>query len=238
MSVMYEKRCKVCNSQFRNLIEDLHIGGLSPEKVFEYLQNLTDPNQQAVVQAEQIKPSSIRRHIDRHFNLEDGAKIKVAETKNRLEKSRSAFEEGVQATIDKVSHLSHLIEVAMINIQEVETTAGNQKTKHQQIIQYMNTVKSLIESLAKLTGDLKQEGTIDVNFFNDEITIFAELVMRSIRSIDIQLNLMGELEGAFSAEFEKQWSAYQDRRDKIISGDLKVGEGDKMRNVNTFNEGM
>lgn len=238
MSVMYEKRCKVCNSQFRNMIEQLHINGLSPEKIFEYLQNLTDPNEQALVSSEQIKPSSIRRHLDRHFSVEEGAKIKIAETKNKLEKSRSSFEAGVQATIDKVSHLSHLIEVAMINIQEVESTAGNQKTKHGQIIQYMNTVKSLIESLAKLTGDLKQEGTIDINFFNDEITIFADIVMRAIRSIDVQLGLNGELEGAFGAEFEKQWVTYQDRRDRIINGEIKVGEGDKMRNVNTFNEGM
>lgn len=238
MSVLYEKRCKVCNSQFRNLIEELHIGGLSPEKIAEYLNNLSDPQQKLVVQSEDIRPSSIRRHIDRHFSVEEGAKIKLAETKNRLDKSRSAFEAGVQATIDKVGHLSHLIEVAMINIQEVETTAATNKNKHSQIISYMNTVKGLIESLAKLTGDLKQEGTIDINFFNDEITIFADIVLRTVRSIDSQLGLDGQLETAFSNEFESQWSTYQERREKIVSGELKVGEGDKMRNVNTFNEGM
>lgn len=238
MSVLYEKRCKVCNSQFRNLIEQLHVNGLSPEKIYDYLLNLTDPEEKIVVQNEDIKPSSIRRHIDRHFNIEEGAKIKLAQTKNRLEKSRSAFETGVQVTIDKVNHLSHLIEVAMINIQEVETNAVNEKTKHSQIIQYMNTVKSLIESLAKLTGDLKQEGTIDINFFNDEITSFADIVMRTIREIDYQLQLDGALEAAFSIEFEKQWSSYSERRERIASGELSPTEGNNFKNVNTFNEGM
>lgn len=238
MSVLYEKRCKVCNSKFRNLIEELHVNGLSPEKIHEYLRNLPDPEDQAIVQKEQIAPSSIRRHMDRHFNIEEGVKIKLAETRNKLEKSRKAFESGVQITIDKIGHLSHLIEVAMINIQEIEATQTNPKTKHSQIIQYMNTIKGLIESLAKLTGDLKQEGTIDINFFNNEIDTFADMVMRTIRQIDIKLKLNGELETMFTEEFKKQWEAQKIRREKIMAGELSPTESNPYKNVNTFNEGM
>ena len=101
----------------------------------------------------------------------------------------------------------------------------------------MNTVKGLIESLAKLTGDLKQEGTIDINFFNDEISLFADIVLRTIREIDFNLGLNGTLEEAFSTEFEKQWLSYTERRNKIASGELKPSEGNLQKNVNTFNEG-
>jgi hypothetical protein len=228
-------QCKVCNSSFRNIIEQFHLNGLSPERIYEYLQSLTDPNEQAMIQQEDIKPSSIRRHLKKHFNSDEGAKIKIAEIKSRVTQSRSLYEQGIQIVVDKVNTVSHLIDVAMIDLQEVDEHP-NKKEKHSMRLSSMNTIKGLIETLGKLTGDLKQEGTIDINFFNNEITTFAEIVLQSIRTVDGQLKMNGELELLFAQEFGKQWQNYQERQHKIVTGQLSASEGNTHRNVNTFNE--
>lgn len=235
MSVKYVAQCKVCNSKFRNIIESLHNQGMSPQKIFDYLRSLTDPNEIEIVEKENINPSSIRRHMDRHFDVNDGAKIKVAETKNRIKQSRETYKQGVQIVVNKVNTISHLIDTAMIKLEEVDEFNNLQK-QHQYTIQYMNTIKGLIESLAKLTGDLKQEGTIDITFFSDEITRFAEIVLSTIREMDKTLNLQGMLEQSFSNEFKKQWDNYKLRQNKILDGELSTNDGQKERNVNTFNE--
>lgn len=234
-SVMTVSQCKVCNSKFRNIIEQFHLNGLSPEKIFEYLNSLTDPQEKATVVQEDIKPSSIRRHLKNHFNAEDGAKIKIAEVKSKIAQSRNLYQEGVQIVIDKVNTVSHMIDVAMINIQELDDH-NNKKERHQLTLQYMNSIRGMIETLGKLTGDLKQEGTIDINFFNNEITTFAEIVLQSIRVIDGQFKMNGELELAFASEFTNQWQNYQDRQRKIVNGEISMSEGNTHRNVNTFNE--
>lgn len=234
-SVMTVGQCKVCNSKHRNIIEQFHINGLSPERIFEYLKNLTDPNEIEIVKKENIAPSSIRRHIKNHFNSEEGAKVKIAEIRSRVNQSRNLYEQGVQIVVDKVNTVSHLIDVAMIDLQELDDHA-NKKEKHSMRMSSMNTIKGLIETLGKLTGDLKQEGTIDINFFNNEITTFADIVLQSIRTVDSQFNMNGELELAFAQEFGTQWQNYQDRQRKIVSGEISMSEGNKHRNVNTFNE--
>src|SRR3712207_3848452 len=88
MGAMYVTQCKVCNSVFRNRIEELSLQGLNPQKIYDYLQSLQDENEKALVKTEDIKPSSIRRHLDRHFSYEEAAKVKVAETHSRIDKSR------------------------------------------------------------------------------------------------------------------------------------------------------
>lgn len=237
MSVVNVSQCKVCQSQFRNLIEQLNLNGLSPEKIFEYLNNLTDPAQLAIVQKEGIKPSSIRRHLKNHFNSEEGAKIKLAETKAKLNQSRNLYNEGIQIAIDKVNTVSHLIESAMIRIEELDEHA-NKREKHSMTIQYMNSIRGLIETLGKLTGDLKQEGTIDINFFSNEIANFADIVLQTVRNIDKQQGMNGQLEIMFAQEFGNQWQNYQDRQQKIISGELSQSDGNQHKNVNTFNENI
>ena len=66
---IYSRQCKVCNSVFRNRIEELSLQGFNPQKIFSYLQAIQDPGEQKIVQKEQIKPSAIRRHLDNHFLL-------------------------------------------------------------------------------------------------------------------------------------------------------------------------
>jgi len=237
MSVAHVSQCKVCNSQFRNLIEQLHLNGLSPEKIYEYLGGLSDPNQQAVIQQEDIKPSSIRRHLKKHFNSEEGAKIKLAETKAKMSQSRNLYDEGIQIVVDKVNTVSHLIEVAMINIQELDEHA-NKKERHSLTLQYMNSIRGMVETLGKLTGDLKQEGTIDINFFSNEISNFADIVLNTIRAIDKQTGMNGELEIIFAKEFGNQWQNYQDRQRRIVAGELSQSDGNQHKNVNTFNENV
>lgn len=233
--VIYIRQCKVCNSKFRNVIEDLHNRGMSPEKIFDYLQNLTDPLEKSIVQSEDIKPSAIRRHMQNHFNPKDEAIRQIAETKSRIEKSRDDYKKGVQTIINNVGTLSHMVELALIRMEEVDTLP-KEKDKHSLTISYMSQIRGLIESLAKLTGDLKQEGTIDINFFSNEIQIFAEIVLQVIRQIDIDLGMDHKLEYAFAAEFKKQWDSYQLRQARILDGDLPPDDGWKQRSVNTFND--
>lgn len=229
--VQVVSQCKVCNSQYRTIIEQLHLNGLSPEKVYDYLQNLTDPNEKAIVSKEDIKPSSIRRHIQRHFNSDEGAKVKIAETKARIEQSRSLLQQGVQITIDKVNSLSHMIEMAMIRLEEVEHSVSDGK-KHQLTISYMNTIKGMIESLGKLTGELRQEGSIDINFFNNEISSFADIVLQTIRVVDSEMSMHGQLEVAFAQEFARQWTNFQERQAKAMAGESLPNA------INTFNESI
>jgi len=231
----YEKNCKVCNSKFRSMIENLKISGMSPEKIFNYLKGLESPTDKAIVQREDINPSSIRRHMAKHFDIKDGVIVKMAESEARIEQSRGVYQQGVAIVIDKVNTVSHLIEVNMAKLEKVETDFRNQKLEHTMTVQYTNTIRGLIETLAKLTGDLKQEGNIDVNFFNNEITIFAEIVLSTIRKIDKELGLNGTLEIVFAQEFKNQWDAYRLRQQRIMNGDLSPTEGQKELNLNTFN---
>ena len=128
-----------------------------------------------------------------------------------------------------------MIESAMLKMEQVEEL-GIPKEEHRLTIQYMNSIRGLIETLAKLTGELKQEGAIDVNFFSTEITKFADIVLSTIRTIDQQLGLDHKVEYAFAQEFSAQWKAYEELQQAKINGLVDVNEGNKMLNVNTFNE--
>lgn len=235
MGTKFVPQCKVCNSKFRGLIEDLHTQGMSPRKVYDYLQSLTKPDEKQIVQKEDIKPSSIRRHMDRHYDVEDDTKIKMSEIKSRVEQSRDNYKNGVQIVVDKVNTISHMIDIALVKMEEVEQLQ-RPKDRHQYTVQYMAKVRDLVESLAKLTGDLKQEGTIDINFFGNEITRFAEIVLSTIREIDKKMNLNYELEYKFAEEFKKQWDSYQTRQQKIIEGELSPDDGKENTIINTFND--
>lgn len=236
MPVTYVKACKVCNSVFRNRIENLYLEGFNPQRIFNYLQSLQDKNEQEIVQREDIKPSSIRRHLDNHFQKDEEIKARIVETHNKIEQSRDMLNNGVSITIDKINSLCHMIDVAMIKLEEVENdTTLNNKTKYQTTIQFMNTSKTLIESLAKLTGDLKQEGAIDINFFTTEISVFVDIVLATIRTVDKTLKLNGTLEQQFSSEFQTRWNDYKQKQVAIINGDEKPRQQNL---INDFNSGM
>lgn len=235
MPAIYVKTCKVCNSFFRNRIEKLSIDNMNPQKIYDYLQSIQDPNEKAIVQKEDIKPSSIRRHLDNHFQKDEAVKVKLAETHSRIESSREMLHNGTSITIDKINSLCHMIDLSLIKIEEVESDITiNNKSKYQLTVQLMNTTKSLIESLAKLTGELKQEGTIDINFFSTEISVFVDIVLASIRSTDKTLNMGGQLESQFSVEFQERWKDYKNKQVAIINGEEKPRQQNL---VNTFNDG-
>ena len=236
MSATYVKACKVCNSFFRNRIEKLSIDGMNPQKIYSYLQSIQDPNEQLIVQKEDIKPSSIRRHLDNHFQKDEAVKVRLAETQSRIETSRDMLHKGASITIDKINSLCHMIDVSLIKMEEIESDISiNNKMKYQLTVQYMNTAKGLIESLAKLTGELKQEGTIDINFFSTEISVFVDIVLAAIRSTDKTLQMKGELESQFSIEFQERWKDYKTKQIAIINGEEKP----RVQNlVNNFNDGM
>jgi ATP:corrinoid adenosyltransferase len=232
----YVKQCKTCNSKFRGVIEELHTQGMSPQKIYEYLQSLSDPDEQEIVKKENIKPSSIRRHMKNHFDPSDDIKIKTAETKERLKEVKDKYEQGTDIIIDEVNTISYMIERALVNIEEVEDMQST-KEKHNLTIRYMNSVKGLINSLADLTGELQNQNRIDVNFFSNEITRFAEIVLSTIRQIDQELDMNGDLEFKFAQEFKKQWDSFQERQQKILDGELPVNDGQDSQG-NSFNEGV
>ena len=100
----------------------------------------------------------------------------------------------------------------------------------------MTTIKNLIDEFSKLTGELKQEGTIDVNFFSNQITEFANIVLATIQKLDDQFDMDSKLEYAFGTEFQKQWATYKETQQKMISCELPLDYGAKDRNINTFND--
>jgi hypothetical protein len=139
--------------------------------------------------------------------------------------------------IDSVGTISHMIDLALINMEDLDNMPEGRQ-RHQLTINYMNQVKSLVESFAKLTGELKQEGTIDINFFSNQITEFANIVLSTVRELDRQMGLDNKLEYSFASEFKKQWDNYQSIQQKMINGELPLEHGEKERNVNSFNEGV
>lgn len=234
--VLYEKRCKICNSEFRGMIENLHIQNMNPRQIMEYLGGLSGPGEQEQIKQDEITESAIRRHLARHFDIKTGAQIKIAETKTRLQQSRDQYKQGVRVMVDNVGLISHMIESLMIQMEELDNMADG-RVRHQLTLNYAGQVKGLVESLAKLTGELRQEGTIDINFFSDEITRFADIVHSTVKTLDMQMGLDNKLEYSFATEFKKQWDSYQLRQNRIACGELSTDDGMKERNVNTFNEG-
>jgi hypothetical protein len=227
-------QCKVCNSKFRNVIEELSTKNMSPEKIYAYLQSLTDPEQQMLIVKENINPSSIRRHLKSHFKQDEVANVKLAETHSKIEYNRNLYKEGKEITVDKINSLNYMIEDAVTRIEEIEVDISIPNSKKYQLInQYMLTAKTLIESLAKLTGELKQEGTIDINFFSTEITSFANIVLECITELDNQLNLNGKVVNEFAGIFQKKWTDYKTLQTAVINGE--VAQTKKVVH-NTFNE--
>ena len=233
--VRYEQRCKVCNSHFRDVIENLCNEGLNPRQIFEYLNSLNDATEKQIFEKEGLKEATIRRHLERHYDIKLGTKIRMAHAKARVQKSRDNFRTGVAMRVDSISTISHLIDLALINIEELDSFPDGRQ-RHQLTINYMGQIKSLIDEFSKLTGELKQEGTIDVNFFSAQVNEFAQIVMATISKMDERFNLNSQLIYEFGTEFTKQFKQYKDIQRKILSGELPPNYGEKERTINTFND--
>lgn len=232
--IKYEARCKVCNSHFKNMIEALYVNNLNPRQIFEALNSLTDTASQKILQQEQLTESAIARHLDRHFSIKAGAALQQAKTQDRIQKSRELFKDGVQNKINTISTLSHLIDVALINIESLDSLPDGRQ-RHQLTINYMGQIKSLIDEFSKLTGELQVENTFDINFWNIQISEFANIVMQVIRHMDHKFQLNSQLEYNFGIEFQKQWKQYRETQTKILNGELPADYGAKERSLNTFN---
>lgn len=233
--VKYEPKCKICNSHFKHMIEQMFNEGLGPRQIYEYLSKLKDPVEQKIFEKEDFKEATIRRHLTKHYNIKAAAKIHLSATKSRIQKSRENFRSGVAMRVDSISTLSHLIDLALINIEELDAFPDGRQ-KHQLTINYMGQIKNLIDEFSKLTGELKQEGTIDVNFFSTQVSDFAELVMATIAKMDERFNLKSQLVYEFGTEFKKQFENYKEIQRKMISGELPLNYGEKERSINTFND--
>ena len=225
--------CPVCNSKMRDLIENLANQGLNSQKIFDYLKTLKDPDDRKIVIIENLKPSQIKRHIQNHFNPSENVAVKTSATQRKIQKTRNNYATGQQIFIDKINAMAMQIDIALTNMQELDSIQ-DQKLKHDLYIKYFNATKGMIETLAKLTGDLKQEGTIDINFFSNEVTKFAELTLLAIRRTDKSLNLNGTLELSFSQEFEKLWDNYIKLQKQKINKEIPITND--TQTTNTFND--
>ena len=232
----YDKRCKVCNSAFKSRIESLALQGMNPQQIYEYLQSIQDPNEKLIVQRENIAPSSIRRHLDNHFDRSEIGRIHDAEVDDKLKKSRKSLQDGTLIVIDKINSLSHLIDASLIKMEKLDSDSTiKNKDKYTISVQYANTIKGLIESLSKLTDSIQNDSIIDVNFFTTEISEFADIVIASIREVDKQLNLNGELEYLFGEEFQKRYTTYRKTQVAIMNGEAPKR---KPNLACEFNDGM
>src|SRR5574344_573335 len=101
---MYIPQCKVCNSQFKELIEQLGRQGLSAQKIEDYLRSLTKPEEIEIVSKEDIRSSNIRKHLKSHINSDkETQQISVAKTRTKIEKSRDYYNQGIGIKIDKIN---------------------------------------------------------------------------------------------------------------------------------------
>lgn len=233
---MYVAQCKVCNSVFKGRIENLSLQGFNPQQIYDYLQTIQDPNEKAIVIREDIKPSAIRRHIDRHFAGDIVEKTKIAEVQDKIHQSRRNLQDGIAIAIDKINSMSYMVDSALLKLEEIEHDSSlSNKIKYQLTNQYMNTAKGLIESLSKLTGDLKDESTIDAQFFINEINNFGDIVLAAIRSCDKILKLGGELEQTFAIEFQQAFNDYRIKQMAQINAEIPKSKENLM---NTFNDGV
>ena len=235
MSQIKVSQCKVCNSKFRSTIEMLYSKNMSPNKIYEYLHSFKDPESIEIVEQEKLTPSGIKRHLMNHFDLVDASLIQDADVQQKIVSAREKYSEGRSTTINKVNVISLQIDTALAKMESIDTLfPPTDKTGHELYLKYMDAIRKLTESLAKLTGELKQEGTIDVNFFGTEITKFAEIVLLSIRRVDRELMLDGKLESMFAQQFSSLWEDYLTLQSKKINGEVDLDYGNY--NINTFNE--
>ena len=134
------------------------------------------------------------------------------------------MQEGIAIAIDKINAMSHMIDTTLLKIEEIESDSTlNNKMKYTLTNQYINTTKGLIESLSKLTGDLKDESTIDTQFFINEINNFGDIVLSAIRSTD---KILGLNMGA---------DDYLTKPLAQINGEIQKTKENLM---NTFNDGV
>ena len=229
------KQCKVCMSKHKSIVEELAQKKFSAEKIYEYLQGLTNPRDAKIVQEEQLKPSSIRRHLQRHWDAKTNELATQASVKSKIKDSRKNYADGVKINIDKANTIAHMIEIALARMEEVEELSDAKK--HQYTIGYMGQVKGLVDELDKVSSDIAESGgVIDSNFYSNQMDTFAKIVLATIRALDQQFNMNYNLEVAFSEEFKKQYAAFKERERMIFQGELSPKDGEKERNVNTFND--
>lgn len=236
LRVTNHTQCKVCNSRMRDRMEALYSKGFSIQKIYDFLHDLQDEADKAIIAEENIAMTSMYRHFSKHYNEDDNKKLENIELRGRAQRSRSLYNEGLTVVVDKINTLNHMIDLSLINIEELEKTNDRSKERHQLTVGYMNSVRQMVETLGKLTGDLRQEGTIDINFFNNEIHMFADMVIGTIRELDHKLNLQGLLEREFVVEFKDQWDAYRDRQQRLESGELSAREAARAHQNNLFND--
>jgi len=232
MSVV--KQCKVCMSKHKAIVEELALKKFSPEKIYEYLQGLTDPHDVKIVQEENLKPSSIRRHLQKHFDSKDDMLVREANIKSKIKTSRKNYAEGRKINIDKANTIAHMIEIALARMEEVEELSDAKK--HQYTIGYLGQIKGLVDELNKVSSQIQEEGSIDSKFYSSQMDTFAKIVLATIRALDQQFQLNYHLEVAFSEEFKKQYHAFKQREQMIFQGNLSPNDGEKERNINTFND--
>lgn len=230
----YEKNCKICNSYFKNAIEEMYNRGLNAKQIYEALFLSQNSQELQILQQEAFTEAHIKRHLEKHYNEKASTYIRSTTNKAKLKKAREDYKKGQQIKIDTIQTISHLIDVALIKMESLDDFPDGRQA-HQLTINYMSIIKNLIDEFSKLTGELKVENTIDINFWNVQITEFANIVIKTIRKMDDKFKLNNALAYEFGKEFQIQWTEYKNIQKQIFNGELPINYGEKERSINTFN---
>jgi hypothetical protein len=93
MAIINDKRCKVCNSEYRNKIEKLLSEGMSARKISDYINDEYGEN---------ISHNSINTHKKKHWNVnKEVQRVKIQE------ESKELFQEKVKEGLTRLDSLKH-----------------------------------------------------------------------------------------------------------------------------------
>ena len=90
------------------------------------------------------------------------SRVDVKETedckfKTEEEKLKNTYLSDISIMVNKVNTINHLIETAITGLESAKKEFYGQKLEHTLTIQYINTIKGLMETLDRLNKDLKQK---------------------------------------------------------------------------------
>lgn len=95
---MYEPRCKICNSEYRELIEQKYHEGMSAHALSKWLW---------AEYGFKVNDKSITNHMERHFNVKEAVRKKYIEKKSDKPEERMA--RFVKEEIDEIEELDSIM---------------------------------------------------------------------------------------------------------------------------------
>jgi len=139
------------------------------------------------VYGEMKKPKFSVEAITRKFNSE-GIQITAQSIRKFIKKTKKAQQELIQKDLNAAAEIKKLtmdygreLKDILDEVKEVKDIAKNEKdmATYNQMI---NNLMKGLELVAKLTGDMKPKGSVDINFVYNEINANMDTQMKDIRT--------------------------------------------------------